>query len=65
MKHLAEQALGLSAVRESPDFVVYRLPNGDKFEIFGPKSPSRRNSLLATRSCAASEWTTSTGPGKS
>ena len=39
MKHLAEQTLGLSAVHESPDFVVYRLPNGDKFEIFGPKSP--------------------------
>ena len=40
MKHFAEQTLGLSAVHESRDFVVYRLPNGDKFEIFGPKSPS-------------------------
>ena len=39
MKHFAEQTLGLSAVHEARDFVVYRLPNGDKFEIFGPKSP--------------------------
>ena len=38
MKRFAEQTLGLSAVHEAPDFAVYRLPNGDKFEIFGPRS---------------------------
>ena len=65
MKHFAEQTLGLSAVHESRDFVVYRLPNGDKFEIFGPNLPSRQNSLRATRSCAASAWTILTRPGKS
>ena len=40
MKHFAEATLGLSPVHESRDFVVYRLPNGDKLEIFGPAAPS-------------------------
>jgi catechol 2,3-dioxygenase-like lactoylglutathione lyase family enzyme len=28
--------LGLRAVHEEPDFAVFRLPNGDKVEVFGP-----------------------------
>jgi predicted enzyme related to lactoylglutathione lyase len=28
--------LGLRAEHEEPDFVVFRLPNGDKVEVFGP-----------------------------
>ena len=28
--------LGLQAVHEEPDFAVFRLPNGDKVEVFGP-----------------------------
>jgi len=28
--------LGLRAVHEGPDFAVFRLPNGDKVEVFGP-----------------------------
>jgi catechol 2,3-dioxygenase-like lactoylglutathione lyase family enzyme len=28
--------LGLHAVHEEPDFAVFRLPNGDKVEVFGP-----------------------------
>ena len=28
--------LGLPAVHEEPDFTVFRLPNGDKIEVFGP-----------------------------
>ena len=32
------KTLGLSAIHEGPDFVVFRLPGGDQFEVFGPKA---------------------------
>jgi len=28
--------LGLRAEHEEPDFAIFRLPNGDKVEVFGP-----------------------------
>ena len=28
--------LGLNAVHEEPDFTVFKLPNGDTVEVFGP-----------------------------
>ena len=30
------ETLGLRAEHEEPDFAVFRLPNGDKVEVFGP-----------------------------
>jgi catechol 2,3-dioxygenase-like lactoylglutathione lyase family enzyme len=33
------QVMGLSPVLERPDFVVFTLPNGDTFELFGPSGP--------------------------
>jgi catechol 2,3-dioxygenase-like lactoylglutathione lyase family enzyme len=29
-------ALGLTTVHEEPDFAVFRLPNGESVEVFGP-----------------------------
>ena len=30
------ETMGLPAEHEEPDFAVFRLPNGDKVEVFGP-----------------------------
>jgi len=32
--------LGLEAIVERHDFVVFRMPNGDQVEIFGPDGPN-------------------------
>jgi predicted enzyme related to lactoylglutathione lyase len=40
MKQFAERTLGLTAAYAAPDFVAYLLPNGDKFEVFGPGFPN-------------------------
>ena len=37
-RQFAQRVLGLYVVHEAPDFVVFGLPNGDKFEIFGPRA---------------------------
>ncbi len=50
-RRFAQDVLGLSVVHETTDFVVFRLPNGDKFEIFGRSAPNppeqfRRNTVV-------------------
>jgi catechol 2,3-dioxygenase-like lactoylglutathione lyase family enzyme len=35
--------LGLRAVHEEPDFAVFRLPNGDRVEVFGPGDEEREH----------------------
>ena len=35
--------LGLGVDHEEPDFVVLRLPDGAKLEVFGPGSPDNRH----------------------
>lgn len=32
--------VGLDAILAEPDFIVFRMPNGDQVEIFGPDGPS-------------------------
>jgi predicted enzyme related to lactoylglutathione lyase len=32
--------VGLDAIAERPDFVVFRMPDGDQVEIFGPEGPN-------------------------
>ncbi len=39
-RRFVEQILGLSVAHEASDFVVFKLPNGDTFEIFGPRAPN-------------------------
>jgi predicted enzyme related to lactoylglutathione lyase len=36
MTSFVGDTLGLSKVHEEPDFAVFRLPNGDSVEVFGP-----------------------------
>jgi predicted enzyme related to lactoylglutathione lyase len=36
MKDFFADVAGLSVDHEKPDFAVFRFPNGDKLEIFGP-----------------------------
>jgi len=38
MRTFFGETMGLGADYEHGDFVVFRLPNGDKFEIFGPSA---------------------------
>jgi hypothetical protein len=40
MVHLYRDVLQLHADLEQPDFAVFRLPNGDTLEIFGPAGPN-------------------------
>ena len=52
MAEFLENVLGLTAADTQPDFRVYRLPDGDTFELFGPaaKDPPHqfaRNHLVA------------------
>jgi catechol 2,3-dioxygenase-like lactoylglutathione lyase family enzyme len=37
----AGETLGLRTVREEPDFVVFRLPDSDTVEVFGPGDMER------------------------
>ncbi len=39
LSHFFRQVLGLSAIQEEQDFVVFQLPNKDLVEIFGPDGP--------------------------
>ncbi|MFJ3802557.1 VOC family protein [Streptomyces sp. NPDC090088] len=39
MKEFTEKALGLTAVSTSEEFSVFALPNGNLFELYGPKAP--------------------------
>lgn len=39
MCSFATQALGLKLSAEERDFLVFHLPNGDTFELFGPSGP--------------------------
>ena len=32
--------VGLDAILDEPDFIVFRMPNGDQIEIFGPDGPN-------------------------
>ena len=34
-----KQVLGLTAILERPDFVIFRTPDGDLVELFGPAGP--------------------------
>jgi catechol 2,3-dioxygenase-like lactoylglutathione lyase family enzyme len=34
------EVTGLEAIAERPDFTVFRLPDGDQLEIFGPQGPN-------------------------
>ena len=36
MVRLFREVLGLPVAHEQPDFAVFRLPNGDTVEVFGP-----------------------------
>jgi len=39
MARFAEQVLGLTPVAKEDGMTVFRLPNGDLFEVFGPDNP--------------------------
>jgi predicted enzyme related to lactoylglutathione lyase len=44
--------IGLEAILDSPDFTVFRMPDGDQVEIFGPDGPNpaeqfARNDVVA------------------
>jgi predicted enzyme related to lactoylglutathione lyase len=46
------EVLGLEFTYEKPDFAMARLPDGDKFELFGPEGPDpepqfRNNAVVA------------------
>jgi predicted enzyme related to lactoylglutathione lyase len=40
MVHLYRDVLQLHLELEQPDFAVFRLPNGDTLELFGPAGPN-------------------------
>ena len=39
MGRFATKVLGLKQLASEKDFMAFQLPNGDKFEIFGPTGP--------------------------
>jgi len=41
LTYFFEEVLGLKAVLEEQDFVVFQLPNKDKVEVFGPHGPNQ------------------------
>lgn len=42
MLTFCQEVMGLKTTHEEPDFAVLDMPNGDKFEIFGPESSYNR-----------------------
>lgn len=52
MANFFRTTAGLEVALEQPDFIVFRLPDGDKLEIFGPRGPDpteqfARNEVVA------------------
>lgn len=43
------QVLGLTAILERPDFVIFRTPDGDLVELFGPAGPDSPGQFSAKR----------------
>ncbi len=40
LSSFCKKVMGLPTTREKPDFVVFRMPNGDQLELFGPQAPN-------------------------
>jgi len=45
MVHFYRDVLQLRSILEQPDFAVFRLPNGDTLELFGPAGPNAHLAL--------------------
>ena len=59
------ETMGLTAEHEEPDFAVFRLPNGDKVEVFGPSDRTHEHFTSRPARSPGSSWRTWKRPAPS